>query len=79
MASDIILLIIMSVGLLRSRQTKFGVFRHLYIQVNGAVFCPPILETNALKLGLGLNMACRGNHSGGSCCREFATNGRLLI
>ncbi|KAH9162277.1 hypothetical protein EDB89DRAFT_653257 [Lactarius sanguifluus] len=31
-ASDITQLIIMLVGLLRSRQTKYGMFRHLYVQ-----------------------------------------------
>jgi len=31
-ASDVILLIIMLVGLLRSRQTQYGIVRHLYLQ-----------------------------------------------
>lgn len=35
-ATDIAQLILMLVGLLRSRQTKHGLFRHLYVQVRRA-------------------------------------------
>jgi hypothetical protein len=72
MASDIMLLIVMLVGLLRTRQTNSGITRHLYIQVCGAMFCLPVIEMNVLKLGLGPNVACRSNHSGDSCCCEFS-------
>jgi len=72
MASDIMLLIVMLVGLLRTRQTKPGITRHLYIQVGGAMFCPPVIEMNVLKLGLGPNMAYCSNHSGDPCCCGFS-------
>lgn len=39
-AGDIVLLIIMLWGLLRSRQTQYGIVRHLYLQVGGAMFLP---------------------------------------
>jgi hypothetical protein len=39
-AGDIVLLIIMLVGLLRSRQTQYGIVRHLYLQVGGVTFLP---------------------------------------
>ncbi len=47
-AGDVVLLIIMLVGLLRSRQTQYGIVRHLYLQVGGAMFLPPVM--NVLKL-----------------------------
>jgi len=39
-AGDIVLLIIMLWGLLRSRQTQYGIVQHLYLQVGGAMFLP---------------------------------------
>jgi hypothetical protein len=39
-AGDIVLLVIMLWGLLRSRQTQYGIVRHLYLQVGGARFLP---------------------------------------
>jgi hypothetical protein len=47
-ANDVVLLIIMLVGLLRSRQTQYGIVRHLYLQVGGAMFLPLVM--NVLKL-----------------------------
>ena len=43
------LLIVMLVGLLRTHQTNYGINRHLYTQVGGAMFCPPVIEMNVLK------------------------------
>jgi hypothetical protein len=71
------LLIVMSVGLLRTRQTNFGITRHLYTQVRGAMFCTLVNETNVLELGIGPNMAHCSNHSGDSCCCEFSNQWML--
>jgi hypothetical protein len=50
MVTDIAQLIIMLIGLLRSRQEKHGFHRYLYIQVGGVVFRVPLLTISMLKL-----------------------------
>jgi hypothetical protein len=45
---DIVLLIIMLWGLLRSHQTQYGTIRHLYHQVGRAMLLPPVMTV--LKL-----------------------------
>jgi len=49
MAGAIVMLIIMLVGLLHSRQTTYGVVRHLYVQVGGVKFRPLVVEVKVLK------------------------------
>ena len=49
MASDIVMLIIMLVGLLHTRQTSYGVVRHLYVQVGRVMFLPLAIEVKVLK------------------------------
>jgi hypothetical protein len=38
MTSDAAILVTMLLCLLRSRQTKYGILRHLHVQVSGAMF-----------------------------------------
>ena len=60
MATDVAQLIIMLIGLLRSRREKRGFLRYLYIQVGGVVFCVLLLTMSSAKIKLGLYMArCR--------------------
>jgi hypothetical protein len=49
MASDVVMLVIMLVGLLHSRQSTHGVVRHLYAQVGEAIFRPLVIEVKVLK------------------------------
>jgi hypothetical protein len=71
MASDIAMLIIMLVGLLHSRQTTYGVVRHLYVQVGGRD--APFPWSRA-EMRLGLDMAYRRYHSAGSRYRKSSTH-----
>jgi len=41
-ATDIAQLIIMLIGLLRTRREKIGLLGHLYVQVSGVVYCVPL-------------------------------------
>lgn len=67
----------MLIGLLRSRQTKYGMFKHLYTQVRGA--CVPSFRYPMLKRGLGVDMAFSSNHRGTSLRgRSFAREAKLV-
>lgn len=64
--TDIAQLILMLVGLLRSRQTKHGLFRHLYMQVRRGHVTS--FRYRMLKRRLGLDMAISSDHCGSSRC-----------
>ena len=67
-ATDIAQLVIMSIGLLRTRRERRGLLRYLYIQVGGLVFFIPLLRMTVLEIGLGLDVACRGDDDRDSNC-----------
>ncbi len=67
-ATDIAQLVIMLIGLLRTRRERRGLLRYLYVQVSGLVFFIPLLTMAVLEIGLGLDVACRGNDIRGSNC-----------
>jgi hypothetical protein len=64
-ATDIAQLIIMLIGLLRTRGERHGLLGHLYAQVSGVVYCVcvPLLTMTMCKIGLGLGVACRRDDS----------------
>jgi len=62
-ATDIAQLIIMLIGLLRTRREKDGLLGHLYVQVSGVVYCVPLLTMTIYEIGLGLGVACRRDDS----------------
>jgi hypothetical protein len=64
MATDVVQLIIMLIGLLRPRREKSGFLRYLYIQVGGVVFCVLRLTMSLADIELGLYMACRRDVGG---------------
>ncbi len=71
--SDVLLLIIMLVGLLRSRQTQYGIVPRLYVQVIGAMFLPSVMNVLKLRPGLGHGIAGCRHHSRNlsSSCRKL--------
>jgi len=68
--TDVAQLIIMLVGLLRSRREKHGLLRYIYIQVGGVVFRVPLFTMTA-EHGLGLVVASRHDVSGGPIRGRF--------
>ncbi len=67
-ATDIVQLVIMLIGLLRTRRERRGLLHYLYVQVSGLVLFIPLLTMAVLKIGLGLDVACRGNDIRDSNC-----------
>jgi hypothetical protein len=52
-ATDLALLIIMLIGLLRSRQTNYGIFRHLYVQ---GLICLAVATVGGLPSAIFINL-----------------------
>lgn len=73
-STDLAQLIIMLVGLLRFPRRKGSIARHLYNQVGRADVPSPVIESDHLEIGLGLDMACRCNGSGDSQCGRFSSD-----
>lgn len=56
--NDVAQLVIMLIGLLRTRREKHGFLRYLYIQVGGVVFRFLAIDKDHAEIGLGPDMAC---------------------
>jgi hypothetical protein len=75
--TDIAQLIIMLIGLLRSRQEKRGFFRYFYIQVGGVVFRVPLLTLIVLKLDQGLIWLAAATIAEIPCAVRFGSPSRM--
>lgn len=56
--NDVAQLIIMLIGLLRTRREKHGFLRYLYIQVGGVAFRFLAIDHDHAEIGQGPGMAC---------------------